>query len=184
MEPNLALWMAREIHSQAPRQNLPDPNHDRLTITLAKEREGPPEPGGAFEILAQAVLSYDVFGARIGRPIVKRSPVQVGDTIGLVFQPLPFLGMFFASRVVEVFNLEESVEGWRSGFVYQTLESHPEVGEEIFAIIKQPDGSVVFHLEAWSRPNLWYVKLFAPLARLIQRHAAACAARHLAGKIC
>jgi hypothetical protein len=178
--PHLEPWIDRAIHPLAARERVPSPFHDRLEVTLAMERPGEPEESGPFARLERSVLCYRVFGDDIGSPVVKRAPVEVGDTIGLTYR---FLGgalrLFFASRVVEVFVREPVDNGWRSGFVYRTLESHPELGEEIFEVQKDAGGAVSFRIEAWSRPNLWYVKLFTPWARTIQKSAAQSAAAHL-----
>lgn len=180
-QPDLERWRHRAIHPLAPRHLVPAPYHDRLEVTLFMERPGEPEPGGSFERVEKRVLSYQVFGREIGDPVLEPGPVEVGDTIGLVYRFTPLLRLFFASRVVEKF-VREPVEGggWRSGFVYRTLEGHPELGEEIFEVKKDPGGAVSFRIEAWSRPNLWLVKLFTFWARAIQQGAAQSAAANLA----
>lgn len=178
-KPDLATWIHRPIHPLAPRERVPEPFHDRLEVTLAVEKAGLPEIGGPFERLEQSVLSYRIFGQDIGEPIVWRTPVEEGDTIGLSYRFFSLLRLFFASRVVHVFRREPVEGGWRSGFVYQTLDGHPELGEEIFEIKKDATGAVTFRIEAWSRPNLWFVKLFTPWARTIQRAAAQSAATYL-----
>lgn len=179
--PSLSAWSWRPIHPLAARTEVPEPFHDHLEVTLGMEPPGEPSPDGPFVRLEQSVLSYRVFGSDIGEPVTERTPVQQGDTIGLCYR---FLGgalrLFFASRVVEVFHREPIDGGWRSGFVYRTLEGHPELGEEIFEVRKEATGAVSFRLEAWSRPNLWYVKLFTPWARSIQKAAGRSAAANLA----
>jgi uncharacterized protein (UPF0548 family) len=178
-KPDLGLWQARSVHPLAARERVPSPYHDRLEVTLATEPSGPPQDGGPFERLERSVLAYRVFGHDIGRSVLERTPVQRGDTIGLVYRFVGVLRLFFASRVVEVFVREPVEDGWRSGFVYQTLEGHPELGEEIFEIRKSASGVITFRIEAWSRPNLWYVKLFTPWARSIQKAAARSAVHNL-----
>lgn len=44
-------------------------------------------------------------------------------------------------------------------FTYGTLPSHPEEGEELFALIRKPDGGVWFEITAFSRPapKPWWV---------------------------
>ena len=179
--PNLKLWNTIAIHPLAPKELLPNPNHDLTEVTLALEKEGEPEEGGAFERISSSVLHYQVFGSKIGRAVTNGGKVQEGDTIGLCYRFLPGLELFFASRVVEVFELQETEDGWRSGFVYQTLNHHPEVGEELFEVVKHKTGHVTFRLEAWSRPNLWFVRLFSFWARRIQKYAARCAVESLQG---
>lgn len=181
MEADLAEWISRPIHPQASRHVLPDPNHDLTEATLALEPEGEPVEDGPFDRVTDSILGYRIFGPKIGEPVTLTQRVRAGDTIGLKyrFPYLPGIRLFFASRVVEVFEDEPTDLGWRSGFVYQTLASHPELGEEIFEVTKHRDGNVTLRIEAWSRPNLWYVKLFAPLGRRIQKFAARCAVDYL-----
>lgn len=179
MVPSLHDWERRAIHPLAPKEVLPDPNHDLTEVTLAVEEPGVPEKDGPYRRLADSVLGYRVFGPKIGQPVIFTHQVDPGETIGLCYRFMPGIRLFFASRVVEVFQDEETEDGWRTGFVYQTLLRHPEVGEEVFEIKKHRDGAVTFRLEAWSRPNLWFVKLFAPWARRIQRRAARCAVEYL-----
>ncbi len=179
-KPRLLAWESRSIDPRAYRDRLPQADHDLTEVTLGFEAPGSPVPGGAFELLESAILAYDIFGPSIGEPVVERVPVRFGDCVGLRFRFLGFVQLFFASRVDRVFRLESCPQGWTSGFTYRTLEGHPEVGEETFQVIKQRDGAVVLRIEAWSRPNLWYVRLFAPLARWIQKRAAKAAVAHLA----
>lgn len=181
MEPDLERWRRRAIHPQAPRERVPSPYHDLMEVTLAQEPEGPPSPIGPFQRVADSLLRYDVFGPVIGKGYRDRDKLEPGATVGLNYRFLPFLRLFFASRVVEVFQHEEVERGWRSGFVYQTLVGHPELGEEIFEVTKLREGPVVYRMEAWSRPNLWFVKVFTPWARWMQKRAARCAGEHLCG---
>lgn len=172
MKPKLEKWERRKIHRNAPRDRVPDPYHDRQVATLAVEPPGEPVPDGPFERLEKSIMGYEIFGSRIGHPVVRRTPVEVGDTIGLDYKFWGPIRLLIASRVVEVFQRERTEEGWRSGFVYQTLECHPELGEEIFEVTKLDSGVVKFRIEAWSRPNLWFVKMVTAWARSIQRDAA------------
>lgn len=184
MSTRLAGWKGRQVHPLAPRDKVPSPYHDRKVATIAVEEIGEPEGGGPFEILETEVLAYRVFGLEIGPSVVESTPLQVGDTIGLRYKLLPFLHCFFASRVVEVFYREATEDGGiRSGFVYQTLVGHPELGEEIFEVKKTASGAVIFRLEAWSRPRAWYVRLMTPVARWIQKRAAESAFRNLSSKL-
>ena len=179
MQPDLERWRHRPIHPLAPKELVPAPFHDLMEVTLAVEAEGPPVEGGAFSQVADSILRYNVFGPRIGESFTDREILEPGVTVGLKYRFAPFLSMFFASRVVQVFDREETERGWRSGFVYQTLVGHPELGEEIFEVTKLRSGPVVYRMEAWSRPNIWFVKIFTPWARWIQKRAARCAGEHL-----
>lgn len=179
MKPDLAKWERRSIHPLAPAEKVPNPYHDRRVATLALEAPGEPEEDGPFARLEESVLAYQVFGPEIGTPLVRRCPVQVGDTVGLDYHFLGPIRILIASRVVRVFHRERTEEGWRSGFVYQTLQGHPELGEEIFEVTKCETGAVKFRLEAWSRPNLWLIKMLTPWARAIQHQAGESALRNL-----
>lgn len=181
MQPDLERWRRRSIHPLAPKELVPAHFHDLMELTLAVEAEGPPVKDGPFQQVAESILRYDVFGPRIGESFTDREVLEAGATVGLKYRFAPFLSMFFASRVVQVFDQEETEQGWRSGFVYQTLMGHPELGEEIFEVTKLRSGPVLYRMEAWSRPNLWFVKIFTPWARWIQKRAARCAGEHLGG---
>ena len=142
--------------------------HDSHRRIVAVEPPGPPLPGGPFEAVATRIMRYDVFPPAMGERVVAREPLQLGDAVGLYYRfPGSFLRMFFASRVTEIVE-----EPFRRGFAYQTLAGHPEQGEELFYVEKdERSGAVVFGLRAWSRPSRALVRLFAPLARMLQWQA-------------
>jgi uncharacterized protein (UPF0548 family) len=62
-------------------------------------------------------------------------------------------------------------EPGRFGFVYGTLPSHPEVGEEAFTVVARDDG-VHFEVMAVSRGSEPLVRMAAPLARAAQARIA------------
>ena len=161
-EHSLTPWERRAIHPEAPKEKLQGAYHDCREIVLSREQPGPPRPRGPFERLERSVLGYRVFGPRLGIPCLRQEPVQVGDTIGLRYGLLGPLDVFIASRVVEVFVREEEAGDLRSGFVYQTLQGHPEKGEEIFEVRKRASGEVTFKIEAWSRPKPLVCKVGNP----------------------
>jgi uncharacterized protein (UPF0548 family) len=63
-------------------------------------------------------------------------------------------------RVIRVID-----EPSRRGFVYGTLPGHPERGEESFVVEMAEDGTVFFHLVAFSRPARWFTRLGGPVSR-------------------
>ncbi|MFB7512036.1 DUF1990 family protein [Streptomyces sp. NPDC056144] len=63
----------------------------------------------------------------------------------------------------------------RVGFAYGTLTGHPERGEESFIVTLAPDGTVLFTVTAFSRPDAWYTRLAGPVVPVLQRTYA----RHL-----
>ena len=154
-------------------------NRDRHALQMGVEPLGPPVADGPFRRVARAISEYRIFPPHLAQRVVKRTPLQVGDVVGLCY-PL-FLGirMFIASRVIDVFD-GSTPGGWRSGFTYRTLEGHVEVGEEIFAVEKDArTGVVTASLTAWSRPGHWTTRIGYPYARWCQLQAGRAAARHL-----
>lgn len=177
--PRLSVWEERPIDYRAYRTALSSPDHDLTEATMALEPVGPPVADGPFETLEAAVFRYDIFGSKVGRRVLRREPLQNGDTVGLEMRMRPAVGLFFGSRVDHVFYRENCAEGVRSGFLYRTIVGHPLVGEETFEVVKRSDGTVVLRLEAWSRPNRWYVRALRPAARVLQRWCAGQAVAHL-----
>lgn len=58
--------------------------------------------------------------------------------------------------------------GAEYGFGFGTLPGHPEIGEEAFLLTLDDDGALWFEVRAFSRPGPWWVRLGAPVARLVQ----------------
>jgi uncharacterized protein (UPF0548 family) len=82
-----------------------------------------------------------------------------------VAMALPCFGLFAfaACRLVAVVD-----EPDRFGFVYGTLRSHPEQGEESFMVTRAED-TVTFRISTFSRPADPMARLGAPVARRVQR---------------
>lgn len=172
----LENWESRPIHPQVRQGPRFFSFHDDTSGLIASEPAGPAEAD--FARVESAILNYDIFGPSMGRGLLRREPVQVGDTVGLRYTRLGWVHLFFACRVTEVFRQRPCQEGLESGFTYQTLSGHPEVGEETFRVYKTGQGQVYGQLRAWSHPN-WYTWPGLPLARYLQREAAHAAIRHL-----
>jgi hypothetical protein len=147
---------------------------------VAHEAPGPPEPGGPYERLAYALRGYDVFPPRLLTGVVRRRPVQVGDTFGTCFHFLPGLDIFFGGRVTHSAD-ERLGETRRAGFTFQTVSGHPLIGEETFLVEKdQKTGAIRVGLSSWSRPGGWLTRLGAPVLRWLQRRASHAALDRLA----
>lgn len=86
----------------------------------------------------------------------------VDEVVVLRLGPGP-LSLRIPCRVVAVTD-----ESGRAGFAYGTLPGHPETGEERFELARQPDGSVVFEITAFSRPATVLAKAGGPVSRLVQ----------------
>jgi uncharacterized protein (UPF0548 family) len=179
--PDPAAWENRPFSPGVLDGPRASDNCDRHALQIGIEPLGPPVADGPFRRVARAISEYRIFPPHLAQRVVKRTPLQVGDVVGLCY-PL-FLGVriFIASRVIEVFN-GPCEGGWRSGFTYRTLEGHVELGEETFGVEKDArTGAVVVFLKAWSRPGHWLVRLAYPYARWCQLQAGRLAVRYLRG---
>jgi uncharacterized protein (UPF0548 family) len=65
--------------------------------------------------------------------------------------------------------LTVSDEPRRFAFTYGTTTHHVERGEETFSITWHPDDRVTYEVWSYSKPAHPLVRLFAPLARMLQR---------------
>lgn len=179
--PLLEEWESRPLHPDVQGGPLPGAFLDRYEAVMGHEPPGPPEVDGPFRRAAHAIMGYEIFPPPVGGRVLRR-PVRVGDTVGLLYRFLPWLTLFFASRVTEVFD-GAGGRGWRAGFTYRTLPGHPELGEETFAVEKDAvTGEVRFSLDNWSRPGGVLTWLFLPLARRLQRRASLAALQAMAAR--
>jgi uncharacterized protein (UPF0548 family) len=179
-KPRLEDWLTRPCSptvEQGPRAN---DRRDCSERVVAVESVGEPEPGGPHRRVAQAIFAYEVFPPTLVSPILGRSPLQAGDTVGILYHFLPGLDLFCGARVLACFD--EARDGiWHTGFQYRTLVGHPELGEETFSVEKDmATGTVVAALRSWSRPGTWLTWLAAPCTRHAQVRANHAALAHLA----
>lgn len=176
---DLAPWEGRPFSrgvEAGPRQRDNRDSHERV---VGWESAGLPQENGVCRRLADAVLRFDVFPPELATGVTRRQPLQVGDAVGVRYHFLPGVDVFFASRVIERFD---RVEGdlWRAGFVYRTLDGHPELGEEVFCVEKNlTTGQVQVALRSWSRPGTLLAQLGYPLVRRMQLRAGRAALDHL-----
>lgn len=142
-----------------------------------------PVAGGIFYKLKAEILAYQIFPPSLIRGELQRSPIQQGDLVGIRFVALWGLHLFFVAEATQVFE-EEQAGLWAAGFYYQTLQGHPECGEERFAVEKNMEtGEIQVSLSSYSRPGLWYTALVRPLLRRLQHYAGIAALNYLASKI-
>jgi Domain of unknown function (DUF1990) len=178
-EANLARWerqpFSRDVE-KGPRSHDQRDNHERV---IDWEAPGPPESNGVARRLAEAILRFDVFPPEMLKSVVRRTPVEVGDTLGLQYRFMPGIDLFFAARVIDRFeNLDD--DRWCSGFTYRTIQGHPECGEETFIVEKDlATGKTTAALRSWSRPGLWMATLTYPIVRRLQLRAGRAALDHL-----
>ncbi len=180
--PVLARWQAR---GPAPGVLAGPQGGDRRDVyerEVGLEAPGAPEGDGAFARCARAILGYDIFPPAMLERVLERDPVELGDTVGAHFKLAPGVAIFFASRVVARFEGAREGEVHMTGFTYQTLECHPELGEETFSVEKNvTTGAVVVALRSWSRPGTALARALAPLVRGLQVRGSRAALDHLAG---
>ncbi len=177
--PVLSVWESRPFSPGVLDGPRASDNHDRHALVVANEPPGEPLPDGPFRRVASAISEYRIFPPHLVDRVLKRTPMQVGDTVGLSYRLAPGIRLFFASRVIDVFETTQA-NAYRSGFTYRTLQGHIEFGEETFAVEKDmTTGAVTASLTAWSRPGHWLTRLGYPYARWCQLHAGRSAVEHL-----
>lgn len=176
----VAKWQARSWSRGVERGPRRGDRRDDFSRVVARESPGAPLADGPFVRVARAIFRFQIFPARLVRPVLTAETVEPGGLVGLRYRVMPGVELFFASRARERF--EGRSEGlWRAGFTYWTLAGHPECGQETFSVEKHPQtGEVVAALRSWSRPGIWLTRLGAPITRLVQVHANRAALRQLA----
>lgn len=180
-QPHLDVWERQPLSPTVEQGPRPGDRRDHYERVVAHESPGAPEPDGPYERLARALRAYQVFPPSLVTGVLRRAPVEVGDTFGTCYHFLPGFDLFFAGRVSDVFDGPNG-DGWRAGFTLRTVQGHPKVGEETFAVEKDGrDGSVRVSLHSWSRSGLWLTRLTSRWARRVQVRACYAALDHLAG---
>ncbi len=177
--PDLERWEAAPFSSGMEAGAGLRDRRDRYARIVGSERPGPPAPDGPYRRVADAIFGYRVFPPDLITGVLRRRPVQVGDTVGIQYHGFRVMDLFFAARVTEVFDVATS-EGGRAGFTYRTLEGHPELGEETFAVEKHLDGTIEVCFTSWSRPGSLAGRLFPHVMRAAQVHGNTRAMAHLA----
>ncbi len=117
-----------------------------------------------FERSADALFGWRMHQGA-GLVVAPLEPPVVGNVVALA-APLP---IGFVEAVCRIVDLDESDH--RRGFVYGTLATHPESGEESFVVTIDPDESVRFEIVAVSRPRHPLARLAPPIARRLQEQA-------------
>jgi len=178
--PDLARWEGRPFWPAIAAGPRRGDARDCFRRDVATEPPGPPVAGGPFERVAAAILRYDVFPPAMVDGVLRRAPVEAGDTVGIRYRRFRVADLFFAARVVDRFR--RVADGTVSeGFTYRTLVGHPELGEETFSVAKQLEsGLVSVELRSWSRPGTLLARLASPIVRRLQLAAGRGALDHLA----
>lgn len=140
--------------------------HHASETTIASERAGPPEPGGAFERAREAIIRYEFSDPRIVTAHFDPGAPLDGRRMLLELKPLflRFLAGVMVSAVREESSATETVFGYR----YDTLQGHVERGQEWFLLLKShASGDIRFRISAdwqagqfpnwWSRIGFWFL---------------------------
>jgi hypothetical protein len=152
----------------------------RIVAGPAQAARAVRRPGGPYERLARAVLAYRVFPPQLVTGVLRRVPVQAGDTVGTCSHFLPGIDLFFAGRVADVFAGRDG-DAWQDGFSVRTVSGHPMIGEETFWVEKDAvSGEVRAGLRSWSRPGTLLTRVGLPFLRWYQTRVSHAALRHLA----
>lgn len=117
-----------------------------------------------FEKAKQALRNWAMFPSAWTQIFPANTPLQQGNEVLVLFRLFGLWWWRNSSRIVYLID-----EPARFGFAYGTLPTHIERGEEIFQVELRDDGSVWYSIQAFSKPNRWYVWLGYPVARAYQR---------------
>jgi uncharacterized protein (UPF0548 family) len=130
----------------------PGYHHQRISAPIGY---GQPQ----FEAAAEFLMRWGMHVQAGLNPRVSDVVVQE-DSVAILRLGLGPVHLAVPVRVVRVVD-----EPNRRGFAYGTLPGHPERGEESFVVQRADDGTVFFHLLAFSRPGRWFTRLAAPVAQ-------------------
>ncbi|WNJ19454.1 DUF1990 domain-containing protein [Pontibacter sp. G13] len=130
-------------------------DHDRNSCHLGDGKAD-------FVRARQAIRSWRMFPAQWTRIMTKHSDIEPGMDVIVMFR---LWGLWWKNSCRVIYVIDEPR---RFGFAYGTVD-HIEHGEEVFWVEWKPDGSVWYHIEAFSRPKFWGAKLLKGFARRKQR---------------
>lgn len=134
----------------------------RSRSVLARERPGPPVPGGAYERARGLIEAFDFSDPRIVQWHFRADDPLQGRPVLLELKAPLGLRYLCPARVGGV-REERGEARTRYGFSFETLEGHFEVGREWFLLSKDhASGEVRFEIEAAWRPGTfpnWWSEL-------------------------
>lgn len=135
---------------------FPGYDHDKNQVYLGQGEK-------VYQSACKALSEWKMFPAEWTQIYAPFEGFPRGEEVAVLFKMFGFR-WWNSCRIV--YNFDEKN---RFGFAYGTLESHVEMGEEIFYIERNEKGEVYYKIEAFSRPNKWFTKIGYPLARAWQR---------------
>lgn len=127
-----------------------------------------PGAGVAFDKARRQVLHFTVYD----RSLVSADLPPAGVAPGLAFVQRMRVGPLRLKGPVRVLDVWDRATptGREAGFTYEALPGHVEVGQATFAVTWAGD-QVRFRVESRSAPGPWFVRVGAPVARVMQRRA-------------
>ncbi|MEZ6119249.1 MAG: DUF1990 domain-containing protein [Pirellulaceae bacterium] len=130
-------------------------DHDHHQVLLGRGQE-------VFQLATNALQTWKMIPASMAE-VVDPAPVEVGQVVGLLFRT-PACWSVSPCRVVYILDDEscdEQNQHWRRfAFGNGTLPGHVEAGEERFQVAWNLDSNEVWYsITAFSKPNMWLVKL-------------------------
>jgi uncharacterized protein (UPF0548 family) len=117
----------------------------------------------AFDRAAGALMRFDMH-RRAGLKVDATGPVAAPGVTVAQGVGVGRVQVVAGCRVV--YTVDEPT---RQGFGYGTLEGHPEIGEESFAVELTPGGKVLFALKSFSKPATALGRAAAPVGHAVQR---------------
>ena len=138
-----------------------------------------PDASQAFDRAKAQVLGFTIYDRRMVAADLPPGGVRAGLEFvqRLRVGPFGLLRLKGPVRVLDVWD-RATPRGREAGFTYEALPGHVEVGRATFAVALEGD-EVSFRIESRSAPGPWFVRLGAPVARLMQRRAYAQAFRRM-----
>ena len=136
----------------------PVPQQGYLNLTRSRRLER-----RDFEATAELLLTWRMH-ERSGFRVAASAPRAAEGVVVQLRLGVGPLALRFPCRVVH--TIEETD---RAGFAYGTLPGHPESGEELFLLERQPDGSIEFTVTAFSKPATALARAGGPISRAVQR---------------
>ena len=108
-----------------------------------------------FAAACEALREWKMFPSPWTKISPKSAPLREGMVVAMQAHAL---GLWWLNACRIVYLVNEYTPIRRVGFAYGTLPAHVEQGEERFTVELHPDGSVWYHLRAFSRPRYWPVR--------------------------
>lgn len=125
------------------------------------------EGAAAFEAAKAAFARWEMFDLDWVRVVNPQARIEPGAVVGVEAHTLGLWSLNF-SRILQVVDTAACF-----GFLYATTQFHVEEGEERFLLeFDRASGTVVYTLEAVSRPRSALARLGFPVTRAFQRRFA------------